>query len=313
MNDQKLIKKIFNLSYYDFSNNFTNWFSLAGLLAVTMSLLFCGLCYISSDYSISSWAWMPNIFFDWMHKLFGFLMQAPMNAIIADVRLLFIAFFMMFPLVVTQNALDLAFDSSMSGFSLHNVTAPYLGAIILCNTALMLFLKLVSSVIVFFILYCMQTSFVMNAVMVKICMILLGLFGAYIVQLTYFYSMHVLEYKKGIWQSYKDLVAMIHGKTWFLMKILLLQLSLVLAATIVLYVSLGHVIKVIMPMLLWFFERLQLRIEPIFVAMMHNFFYAWAYLLLYAWVCLVTAHAYRQLICPPIGNPTCASCQSCEK
>ncbi len=308
MNDQRIIKKIFNLSYYDFSNNFTNWFSITGLLAVAIMIMFCSFCCVTSDYSISSWGWFPNILFDWTNKFYGLAVEGTSTLMFGITSLVLLVSAIILPLVVIQNALDLAFDSSMSGFSLHSLTCAYVGAMILTNSLLMLCMQLISCVIVFAILFFMQMSFSMDAFIVKVFMAMVSCFVLYFMQQIYFLGMHLLEYKKGIIQSSKDVCVMVAGKTLFLCKVLVLQVSITTAAVIVLYFALGRVIKIILPMILWFFKILQLRVESIFIAMMYNFFYAWAYLLLYGWICLVTAHVYRQLICPPVENASCSSC-----
>ncbi len=60
MHDQKLIKKIFNLAWYDFGNNFNNLLSITGLHAIIISVLFCALCFVTSNYQVSLWGWTPN-------------------------------------------------------------------------------------------------------------------------------------------------------------------------------------------------------------------------------------------------------------
>jgi len=312
MNDQKLIKKILKLSHYDLSNNFTNWFSITGLLAIIIMLMFCGLCYVTSDYATSYWGWLPNMLFDWTYKIYGLIAEDVSTWMVGAASLVLITAGIMFPLVLIQNALDLAFDSSMSGFSLHSLTFAYIAATILSNGFLMLFVRLISSLLVFVIFFFMQTNFSMDALIVKAFMAIVSCSVIYFMQQSYFLGMHILEYKKGIVQSCKDLFAMVAGKTLFLCKILLLEVTITVTAIVLLYFSLGRVIKLLLPMILWFFERLQLHVEPVFIAMMYNFFYTWAYLLLYAWICIVTAHVYRQLVCPPVDNATCSSCQSCE-
>ena len=144
-------------------------------------------------------------------------------------------------------------------------------------------------------------------------MITATVFILYCMQLAYFLSMQILEYKAGIWESCKEIYRMTTGKIFFLCKILLLQILIAACVLTILYFGLGTVIAVIMPIISWFFEILQLQMAPMLVYMLYNFFYLWSYLLLYVWVCLVTAHVYRQLVCPPIDNASCASCTSCEK
>ena len=313
MNDRKLIKKIFNLAHYDFSNNFTNWFSIAGLHAIIISIIFCCLCFVTSDYSVTSWGWSPHLLFDWTNKFYSLIVDDVPNWMFAITNIAVVASLIVLPLIVIQNALDLAFDSSMSGYSCNMIAFSYAGAMLFCNTMLLLFMQIMSCIGVFIGLYFMQANFAIDAFIVKISMLIMSFFVLYCMQLTYFLSMHILEYKKGMWQSYKDLVRMVHRKVLFLCKILFLQLCTIGCVLAFLYLCLGPVIIVIMPMILWFFSALHLVVEPIFIVMMFNFFYVWAYVLLYAWICLVLAHVYRQLMCPPVENASCLSCTSCEK
>ena len=314
MKNQKLIKKIFNLAYYDFSNNFTNWLSIAGLHAIIISIVFCGLSFVTSDYAVTNWGWAPNILFDWTNKFYSLIVDDVPGWMLGVSSLILISGIIILPLVVIQNALDLAFDSSMSGFSFnHTIVFSYVGAMIFCNTILLLFMQLMSCIAIFMMLYFMQASFAMDALIVKMCMLIMSCLVLYFMQLTYLLSMHILEYKKTIWQSCKELRQMISHKIAFLSKILLLQALIASCVVAVLYLCLGAVITIIMPMILWFFVTMQLHVEPIFILLVQNFFYLWLYVLLYAWMCLVTAHVYRQLVCPPVENASCSSCQSCPK
>ncbi len=313
MNDQKSIKKIFSLAYYDFSNNFTQWLSISGLLAIIVSILFCGLCCVTSDYSAMYWGWAPHVILDWTSKFYGLMLSDIPGWLCGLTSIAVLTSLILLPVIIIRNSLDLAFDSSMRGFSLQGSILSYAGAVIVGNGLLLCCMQLMSSVFIFIMLYLMQTNFVINAFVIQSCKLCMSFFIVYYLQITYLLRMHILEYKKGIWQSCKDVTAMISGKMLFLSKILLLQSLFAIFVFAMLYFCFGMVIKVIMPIILWFFNVLQLEVQPILMQMMFNFFYAWSYILLYAWTCLVLAHVYRQLVCPPVDNVSCPSCTSCEK
>lgn len=313
MNDQKLIKKIFSLAYYDFSNNFTRWLSIVGLHAIIISIIFYSLCFVTSDYDVTYWGWAPNIIFDWTNKLYNLILGDAPTWMLGGMSLVLVTGVILLPLVIIQNCLDLAFDSSMRGYSMNSVVFSYIGAMIIGNGLLLLFMQLISSVVIFAMLYWMQASLIMNSFAIKAFMLVMSWFILYFMQKAYFLSMHILEYKVGIWQSCKEVHCMLIGKFLFLSKILFLQIFTGICVLTMLYLCLGTVIGLIMPIIVWIFTVLQLSIEPVFIYMMYNFFYLWAYILLYAWVCLVAAHVYRQLVCPPADNVACSSCQSCEK
>ncbi len=312
MNDQKLIKKIISLAYYDFNNNFSKWLSISGLHAIIIAIIFCGLCFVTSDYTAMYWGWAPNIIVDWTSKLYGVMLNDIPSWMLAVTVATVATGLIMLPLVIIRNALDLAFDSAMRGFSVQGSIISYLGAMVVCNGLLLCSMQLISSIFIFLMLYLMQTSFGVYAFVIQSCMLCMSFLVLYYMQITYLLSMHILEYQKGILQSCKDICAMISGKVLFLCKILLLQCLIASSVLALLYFCFGTVIKIIMPMIVWFFDVLQLEVQPILIQMLCNFFYAWAYILLYAWMCLVLAHVYRQLICPPIDNASCPSCTSCE-
>lgn len=313
MNDYKIIKKVFNLAHYDFTNNFTKWLSIAGLHAIMISIFFCAFCCVTSDYDVTFWGWPPNILFDWTNKFYGLIVENISYLKVGVTSFVFLGCLILLPLVILQNCLDLAFDSSMRGFSIGGIRVSYFVVMILTNGLTLLFLQIMSCLIIFAILYCMQTSFVLNIFIIRFFMLIVGCLVLYCMQISYFLRMHILEYKKGIWQSSKEVGQMITGKLLFLCKILLFQVLMGSSIFVFLYLFFGVFIKILMPIVLWFFNVCSLPIEPLFILMMYNFFYVWAYILLYAWICLIIAHVYRQLICPPVDTISCPSCQSCEK
>jgi hypothetical protein len=199
----------------------------------------------------------------------------------------------------------------MRGYSLSNLIFSYVGAMIVTHCLIFLSIELFSCVAIFTMLYLMQTNMGMNLYLIRIFMLATTFFILYCMQMGYFFSMHILEYKKGIWQSCKDIHRMIVGRFIFLWKILLVQIAIAIIVYTFIFMFFGFVIKILMPYILWFFTLSLLPIDIIFVVMMYNFFYIWAYTLLYTWICLVAAHVYRQLICPPTDTISCQSCNSC--
>lgn len=312
MNDQKMIKKVFSLSHYDFMNNFSNWISITGVHAVALSIIFSFLCYATQDYTIAYWGWAPNIVFDFISKFYILINSSSLVTVI--IGGLTISFILLMPLVIIQNSLDLAFDSAMQGLMIRNThIGSYFTVAITSNILLLLFMKLIGYFTIFAMLYFMQTSYILNVFVVRLFVVAMSFMVLYFKQIIYFLGMHILEYKKDIWLSCKEIYQMISGKFLFLSKILLIQILIVACALIALYISLETFVSVIVPFILWFFDLFQLSIISPFVYMLYNFFYVWAYLLLYVWICLVIAHVYRQLACPPVGNMSCPSCTSCEK
>ncbi len=200
----------------------------------------------------------------------------------------------------------------MRGFSIAGLVFSYVGAMILGHGILLLFMQFMSGVAIFSILYFMQTTVIMHLFVIRFIMFMIAALILYFMQLTYFLSMHILEYKQNIWQSCKEVYQMISDKFLFLSKILFLQILISISVLSFFYIGLSRVVTFFAGVIAWPFNLFAIDLSLIFIYMVHNFFYAWAYLLLYAWVCLVWAHVYRQLNCPPTENPSCASCKSCE-
>lgn len=316
MNNQKLMKKIFSLARYDFNNNLSKWLTISCLQAVIMTIIFCGLCYITSDFDVVSWKWAPNVLFDSSNKLYN-LMSGELPVWMLGITLLVIAICgVLLPLVTLQNSLDLAFDSSMSGFSINSYYSlyNYLAAMLIFNGLFLALVQLVSGFCIIMLFYVMQGHYQIHLASLNCCMFIISCLFLYGMQMNYLLSMHILEYKKNLWESCKEFYAMIQGKLFFLSKILVWQLCGVIIAITALYLFFGIAITFItIPLITWMINVLQLAIEPVFITMLHNFFYLWAYALFYAWICLVIAHVYRQLICPPLDTIACPSCTSCEK
>lgn len=312
MNDQKMIKKVLQLTYYDFSNNFNNWLSITGLQAVWFSILFFIVCYLAGDCSVNYWGWAPNIFFDWVIKLCRLYVVHANQLAFCVSALLLLGGITAFPLIVIQNALDLAFDSAMRGFSLQGPIFSYVAVTYLSNFLFFGFLQLCNSIMIFFILYMLQLNVTFEAWFLRICLLCIVFVFLYCMQLNYIGTMHLLEYKKGILQSYKELCAMTAGKMMLLIKFLAMQLLIIAVAVILLYSCFGYAINFLAMLITWPFHVLSLYIHPVIIPILCNFLYVWAYMLLYGWICLAVAHLYRQLVCPPTDIISCQSCQSCS-
>lgn len=313
MHDKKLIKKIFGLARYDFLQNFNNWVSITGLLAIITMVLVGLLCCVTKNYDLNVWK-LPTILFADIQTVFvrliaclpqiSFLFEQELLLQIISYSLAFCGdlFFAYLFVVIVQNCLDLAFDSAMSGLSMHIdrfhiwfvswFAVSTLIASELFNYGKINLLHLILSS--YFFITCVSG------------IILYGL------QVLYLISMHQLEYKKGYVQSCKDIFQMLHDHA-LLSIVLLLQLCIAILAVGSIYFLLDPVIKVFMRCILWPFAILQISTPSTLILMLSNFFYVWAYLLCYAWICSVWAHLYRQLVCPPTINPSCLSCSTCPK
>lgn len=322
MNDIKKIKKIFNLTHYDFINNLHSWLSITGLQAIIYIIFFIGICAVLNNFDMSYWESIPNLLFDWQDKLYELFYCHQVDSFyqmkIFCLDLFLIQFFL-FPVVVLENALDLAFDSLMRGMSIRLIPVHY---IIGLTLALIFVLAIYQFVRLSIMHGCMYLVY--NKGLLILCKIFCNdffiYFGyglqiflyAYLLQLLYIFVMHLLEYKKNIIISGKEFYEMIQGKKIFLIKILVLQLVITVISLTFFYFFLGFIIKIIMPFFTLIFKLLSISVAPAFIFMMSNFFYTWAYLLLFSWISLFTAHIYRQLVCPPIDNLACLSCTSCK-
>lgn len=316
MNDIKTIKKIFSLTHYDFMNNLHSWLSITGLHAIAYILIFGLICTFIGDFDISYWAWIANLFFDWKDKFYELFYCNQLHRLYLIELFglnLFLLHFFLFPVVLFQNALDLAFDSSMRGMSIRSIPVNYIIGLTSALFFLLGFHELVNFFVMHGFIYLIYNKILLNDFFIYFAWGLQIFLYTYIFQLLYIFVLHLLEYKKTIFESVKEFDAMIVGKKFFLMKILILQILVTVTSLVVFYLFLGAIIKIIMPFFIWIFGLFSISVAPIFICMVYNFFYLWAYLLLFAWISLVTAHLYRQLVCPPIENIACSSCTSCEK
>lgn len=318
MHDYKLIKKIFNLARYDFINNFTNLLSIAGLHAIIISTIFCILLVITSynnyDIVISSvklWNSVFNIFFDWAYLLL-FLTTMNIHVWILSVIYVIVAgSLIILALISMQNSLDLAFDSSMSGYSIHKKSM-FLSFIAMLISAI----GVTTFIALFFKIYFLVPTYLIPNMVFSLSSFYIFLFFIfYFLYVISFVGMHVLEYKSGLIESFRDVFNMMRTKILFVGKTYLLQFLISTAALLFFYVALKGVVGFCTGGVTWIFyiSNIDISTNQPFLHIIYNFFYLWLYLLLYTWICLLTAHVYRQLVCPPVDNAPCLSCKSCEK
>ena len=314
MHDKKLIKKIFGLARYDFIQNFNNWVFMTGLLAAVIMTVVGLLCFVTKNYDLHLWK-LPHLmiqaWIDSFASLSSYLWNNSGNTYY-HAESLFLAVglpFLMFPIIIMQNCLDLAFDSAMSGFTM-SVDISYKFCV---EQISLLFINVVCFGNFLAIWLLLPTIIFYNDVFRSVVSIMLSLLLIFNWQTISLMQLHMLEYKKNLFVSLQDLYGMIKNKQILLFKILVLQICAGGLSIAGIYFLLNPVIKVFLRFMLWPCKILQLSVPSIIVIMLSNFFYVWAYLMVYAWIYLVLAHVYRQLVCPPVDNASCPSCTSCEK
>ncbi len=319
MQIKSLVKKIFDLAWYDFTQNFTQWFNLASKLAASVTLVILPLlimhCQIGVwSYPTSLLTSVDALLYEWFMIVMHWCATSPYsimgNVVWYCMQFVYHCFFAGLTMVLLQNSLDLAFDSTMSGFgSMNNWLYIRIMAIMACMT-------LLSSQC---LRYFQTTSELLQHPLVVI-------FGSIIIfywsQLWYLQIMHAMEYKKEYWQTYADmlLVARHHAKV--LGKIFFGQMIVFVGAVIGIHKSWTVAARVLTRIMIWPLQMV-LQNLPNFgfkssllyncQILLMNFWYALAYFLLASWIFLVWAHLYRRLICPPVDNPSCESCNSCSK
>lgn len=295
MNSSKVIKKIYNLARYDFIQNLENFLLLTGILTTVMTVLYFLSCLILKNYTCALWYTPLALLTDIACKKNGCIDLLPnyyWAHILAGIMIGCI--FLYGKIVVIKNCLDLAFDSTMSGFSI-TWHKNYIWLLVLL-------IPLIGN----------QNAFLHSKDWYQDKIAILVFFiGTYIAQIIYLWTMHIIEYKKGFWDSQKEIFQLAYDNR-LLLKILILQLITSLTGFLIIFYAAQPIVDFGAHLILWLFFMINVPISDFITTVIHNFFYTWMYLLLFAWICLVWAHVYRQLICPPIDNPSCSSCLNCN-
>lgn len=188
-------------------------------------------------------------------------------------------------LIIIKNCLDLAFDSAMSRL---NIRFDLLNILVTISTIIMI---LCVSNYNFLDIFESHYLNIMTSI-IEICTLF------YCVVCYNLLVMHILEYKKSLLVSVQDIFKLVTHNHTKLLKLLFLQFSRL----------------TIIAILLMIIEAFLSLIIPIGLTnILIHYLYIFSSLFIYIWMNLIWAHFYRQMICPPVENPTCQSCNSCSK
>lgn len=318
MQTKSLVQKIYNLAWYDFTQNFTQWFNLASVLAASVTLVILPLLLMHRYVDVISYPipFLTNIdiFFDKLFTIIVGRCGIHFNSMLGQIIWYCVQFahhclFAGLTMILLQNCLDLAFDSVMSGFSsMSNWLYVRIMVIVACMT-------LFSSQC---LRHLQMTSEFFQSPLFGILGLILIFYWS---QLWYLQIMHAMEYKKEYWQTYTDFLPIARHQARVLILVALLQVSTLLTGVIAIHQVWAAPAQALTRIMIWPLQML-LQIQPNFSCkslllssgqtLLINFWHTIPYFLLAAWIFLVWAHLYRSLICPPVDNPSCASCTSCS-
>jgi len=230
-----LIYKIFSISHYDIKNNIKNWFYLLSIQTLILSVL--SLCSFLPGSFIFS---LPDMFlgsenfqfilseeyFSLSWSMLSFLMCTKVIiAMITEILLRIV-----FPIMIIQNALDLAFDSTMRGFTIKGQVLLY----VMVGYIFYFFKDMILGDGEMLIQYLLEvsnfTEYVAYGLYVIIVMILLLLY-CYLFQSLRFVGLHIFEYQAGLKESILASWYMTRGKIMFLSIIALTQTIIIVAMT----------------------------------------------------------------------------------
>lgn len=188
-------------------------------------------------------------------------------------------------LIIIKNCLDLAFDSAMSRL---NIRFNLLNILVTTSTIIMILCVSNYNFLDIF------ESHYLNIIIsiIEICTLF------YCVVCYNLLVMHILEYKKSLLVSVQDIFKLVTHNHTKLLKLLFLQFSRL----------------TIIAILLMILEACLFLIIPAALTnILIHCLYIFSSIFIYIWMNLIWAHFYRQMICPPVDNPTCQSCNSCSK
>ena len=314
------IGKIFNLANYDFKNNFKSWLKLLSMQAIVIATLLL-YRFLPGSFMV----FCPDIFFGvgsfkcvlgeeyfslaW--NLTSVLMCTKIVIAILSEYLLHI----LFPIMILQNALDLAFDSTMRGFAIKGPLMLYVVAVHAFYLCRNLIVDYSSNGLIQIYQICGTWSYgllidttILILFILGLC-VYLGLF-VYAFQILRFVGLHLFEYNAGIKKSVQASYEMTRGKILFLSMISLVQLFGIIGMLIVsLYLAkfgiyILNILLKIIPLNLLSVDMFSFAVNSFTIIFSAIF---WS--LLMAWYYLVEAHTYRQLVCPAVDKPVCESCE----
>jgi len=307
------IGKIFSLTNYDVKNNAKKWLYLISLQAFVVAVLNLHI-FLPGTVEV-----YVIDFFDYMGSFeLGIGQEYLSLGLTLESLLMFfkiiivcikeVCLHILFPIVIIQNALDLAFDSQMRGFKIKGPLFSYIFTIaflvIFRNIILdysEFFLELFSSV--------MQNSIILSIIFLMVSFTISFIF-LYIFQRIRFTGLHILEYRSGIIKAFQESYAMTRGKIFFLFLISLVQVLILLCFDLIgsYGMELGFFVfnKVIMLLpfsfissapFTFFLSNIVLILSMIFSSLVMVYFFS------------IEAHVYRQVACPANEKSACESCE----
>ena len=308
------VGKILHLANYDLKNNFKNWFYLLSMQAMMIAVLFL-YRYLPGAFIIS----FPDIFFgvgnfqfvlgEEYFSLAWNVTSVLMCIKVAMAMLSEYCFHILFPIMILQNALDLAFDSTMRGYAVKGPMFIYVvvvHAFFLCRNLILnnsdaLMRNMVSTVEL--------SGYTAIGLYAVFCIVAL-IVCAYFFQILRFVGLHLFEYNEGIKKSIQASLQMTRGNILFLSMISMIQILVIVGMSI----ANVYITKLGMYMLDGLLSIMPLSLSSIniysFVLLSLNIvFSALFWSLLMTWYYLIEAHAYRQLVSPAAEKPTCESCE----
>jgi|GEM_PF-1609985 len=313
------ILKIFHMAWYDMKSNISTWLYL---ISLSMLIVFL-LVYLSENVT---WFYIDIDLFKCIYSTLAStmllsVMPIPMMFLLAAKLLLTlvlaIAAFLL-PIVLIQNALDLAFDSKMQGFVLRGSCLSWFLIKFTGTLFVIIFIVIEVLLLAFLALFLMPflaPSFLLCLSFFQsfLGMLLIILIGS-IVNIPFFIlwqrirfaGLHMLEYKTTIADAFRASWKMTDGKIAFLIKISLAQGVTALLAVDIVGLPIMLIIVYLYAGQIDFDIPLSEKIYHSFSALIYLTFS-----LLTVFSMLTEAHVYRQLVAPASENSSCESCDSC--
>jgi len=307
------IGKIFSLTNYDLKNNAKKWMSLVCLQTLIVVILnFHYFLPGSVDLLVLD-------FFDYIGSLELGLGEEYFSLAVNVTSLLMVIKFIiaclvelclhvLFPIIILQNALDLAFDSQMRGLAIKGPIFSYVFTI-----ASLVFLRNFildySEMLIEYYVAAVQSS-VIYSIILAVFLLAITFFYIYIFQCLRFTGLHILEYRSGILQAMQTSFAMTRGKIFFVFLISTIQVLTLLCFDIVgeYFIALSSLginsIVTLFPV-----DLLSSTIFSFVLSNLVTIFSMFFSSCIMIWFYSVESHVYRQLICPVTEKTACESCE----
>lgn len=294
------IRKIFSISNYDLKNNIKNWFYLIGLQAI-LGLVLSLFVFLPGSFSIS----YPHPFF--LFDSYQLVLDDEYFSLAYNFRNFFIysKFLLciilelcrkvLFPIMILQNALDLAFDSSMRGFTIKGPLFSYFFIVL----SFALFGQFVS---VWYSIFMNLEGYELIGFSAVIAS---WIMYVYLYQKLRFVGLHLFEYKQGVIKSIQASWKMTQGKILFLSIVSCIQIILFF----IFYYGYAYLDEFLMNLVVY---RFGIYVDSIFITIatiLISTAMMTVWLCMTVWYYLIEAHIYRELICPATQQTGCSSCE----